>query len=55
MRIRIETALEQIIQSDDIKISELAEKMGFGDNPQYFSKAFKKMTGYSPSEYKKLD
>ena len=52
-RIRIETAIEIIETESDVKIFELAEKIGFGDNSQYFSQVFKKQTGYTPSEYKR--
>lgn len=31
---------------------EIAESLGYGDNPQYFSKVFKKYTGFTPSEFK---
>ncbi|AEI43094.1 response regulator transcription factor [Paenibacillus mucilaginosus] len=54
LRSRIELALEKIRRSSEqLTISELAEKTGFGDNTPYFSKIFKRYTGYSPSEYRK--
>jgi two-component system response regulator YesN len=53
MRIRMEKAKELIV-NNDYKIYEIAEKIGFADNTQYFSQVFKKYTGYTPSEYKKL-
>ncbi len=34
------------------KVSEVAQKVGF-DNFSYFSTVFKRMTGYSPNEYKR--
>lgn len=52
MRTRIEKAVEMIEASEDIKVFELAERLGFGDNPQYFSQVFKKYTGQTPSEYR---
>jgi two-component system response regulator YesN len=52
-RIRIEKAIEMIETESDVKIFELAEKIGFGDNSQYFSQVFKKQTGFTPSEYKR--
>lgn len=52
-RIRIEKAIEMIEKEKDLKIFELAEKVGFGNNPQYFGQVFKKYTGMTPSEYKK--
>lgn len=54
MRKRMELAIEIMGQMEDIKVFELAEQTGFGDNPQYFSKVFKKYTGYTPSEFKML-
>lgn len=53
MRLRIEKALELIEASSDVKVFELAEQLGFGDNPQYFSQVFKKYTGQTPTEYRK--
>lgn len=54
VKARIEQAKRRIEQSDDVRIFEIAEEIGFGNNPQYFSQVFKKHTGYSPSEYKRL-
>lgn len=53
MKVRIEKAKELIQRSDDVLVFEMAEQLGFGNNPKYFSQVFKKYTGYSPSEYKK--
>ncbi|WP_158638600.1 response regulator transcription factor [Metabacillus litoralis] len=53
--VRINKAIEQIQSMDDVKVFTIAETIGFGDNPQYFSQVFKKITGYSPSEYKKVN
>ena len=38
----------------DIKISELAEQIGYPADGQYFAKVFKKNTGVVPSEYRKI-
>lgn len=35
------------------KVSAISDKLGF-DNPNYFSIVFKRMTGHSPRDYKKL-
>ncbi|MBP1961543.1 response regulator transcription factor [Paenibacillus aceris] len=51
--VRIKKAMELIKSNDDVKMFELAEQLGFGDNPQYFSQVFKKIAGCAPSEYKK--
>jgi two-component system response regulator YesN len=53
-KIRIENAIEHISEMEDVKIVSLAEMIGFGDNPQYFSQVFKKYTGYTPTEYRKV-
>ncbi|WP_312094665.1 response regulator transcription factor [Niallia sp.] len=50
-KLRIEKAVEIILKMDDVKVGMLAEMIGFGNNPQYFSQVFKKHTGYTPSEY----
>lgn len=51
IRIRMEKAKELLAQTT-LKNYEIAERVGFGD-PHYFSIAFKKMTGKSPTEYAK--
>jgi len=48
---RIKKAKE-LIKSGKYKSYEVAEMVGIPD-PHYFSKLFKKFTGYSPSEFKK--
>jgi two-component system response regulator YesN len=52
-RLRVDRAIELLQLNSDIKIFELADQIGFGDNPQYFSQVFKKQTGCTPSEYKR--
>ncbi|OPH58665.1 DNA-binding response regulator [Paenibacillus ferrarius] len=52
--VRIKKAMDLIKHNEDVKMFELAEQLGFGDNPQYFSQVFKKIAGCAPSEYKKL-
>lgn len=54
MKARIKQATELMTRDPDIKIFEMAELLGFGDNPQYFSQVFKKQMGCTPSEYMKL-
>ncbi|PFO09731.1 DNA-binding response regulator [Bacillus sp. AFS076308] len=53
-KIRIEKALDYILTMDEVKVGTLAEMIGFGNNPQYFSQVFKKYTGYTPSEYRRV-
>lgn len=55
VKVRMEKAIELIRQMDDVKVFELAEMLGFGENPQYFGQVFKKYTGFTPSEYKKTN
>ncbi len=50
---RIEKARAYIAENGDVKMVTLADMVGFGDNPQYFSQVFKKYTGYTPSDYRK--
>ncbi|MBZ4665183.1 response regulator [Mahella sp.] len=52
-RIRIEQAKKFMLSKPNASINEIACKVGFGDNPQYFSQVFKKFTDMTPSEYKK--
>lgn len=43
-----------MVFNPDIRISELAEQIGYPADGQYFAKVFKKYTGMVPSEYRKL-
>ncbi|WP_223588054.1 response regulator transcription factor [Neobacillus bataviensis] len=49
---RMEKAME-LFQKTDLKTYEVAGRIGYS-NPQYFSSSFKKYTGFSPIEFKKL-
>lgn len=49
--IRMQKARE-LLEHTDLKNYEIAEKVGFND-PHYFSTAFKRITGKSPTEYAK--
>ena len=48
-RIRMEEA-KKLLRTTNLKNYEIAERVGFAD-PHYFSVAFKKATGKSPSEW----
>lgn len=48
---RIARAKEFIENSGTDRIQDIAERVGFGNNPQYFSQLFKKKTGITPSAY----
>ena len=47
------TAAKGYFDSTNKNITEVASAVGY-DNSLYFSRVFKKYTGYSPSEYKKM-
>lgn len=52
-RVRLEHAMKQMKMRRDASVSEIAEEIGFGDNPKYFSLVFKKYTGLTPSEFRR--
>ena len=43
----------KLLLKSDLSVSEVSDKLNF-DDPNYFSKAFKKKTGVTPASYKKL-
>lgn len=49
--IRIQKAKELLASQEEEKIQNIAEHIGCGNNPQYFSQLFKKVTGMTPSAY----
>ena len=49
--VRIRNACE-LLKKKNCLVGEVAELVGYS-NPYYFSKVFKKSTGYSPAEYRK--
>ncbi|MDQ1003473.1 YesN/AraC family two-component response regulator [Neobacillus niacini] len=53
MQYRMNRAMELIAQTNHLKICDVAEKIGFKNNPAYFSRAFKKFTGVTPLTYQK--
>jgi len=50
MGLRVERALE-LLQRSPIKVKEVARRVGI-DDPYYFSRMFKRMTGEPPSDRK---
>nr|WP_288827472.1 response regulator [uncultured Clostridium sp.] len=50
---RIQKAKQLLSEGRSEQIQWIAEKVGCGNNPQYFSQIFKKNTGMSPSAYVK--
>ena len=53
-RQRIERAKYLIQTMGDYKFYKVADQIGLGNNPHYFSKLFKKYTGMTPREYKRF-
>ncbi|MFS1512059.1 helix-turn-helix domain-containing protein [Chengkuizengella sp. SCS-71B] len=51
---RIKKAKKMLEKSKQIKIQKVAKCIGYGNNSYYFSKVFKKHTGFSPREYKSM-
>ncbi len=49
---RIEMAKRLLVYNPDMKIANLTELVGYPQDGQYFSKAFRKVCGKTPSEYK---
>lgn len=49
---RVHLAQKLLKFNPDLKISYLAEMVGYLPDGQYFSKAFKKVTGITPTEYR---
>ena len=50
LRVKLATLM---LKDTGLTISEIVERLGFSDNA-HFDKMFKKLTGYSPNEYRKL-
>lgn len=50
-RTRIEKAKRLIIHPHNCNIHKVAEAVGFGGNPRYFSQVFKKYTGLTPTQF----
>lgn len=50
---RIEEAKRLLVSRKDITVQEVAEAVGCGNNPQYFSLLFKKHTGSTATDYVK--
>lgn len=46
-------AAKRMLRESNLSITQIADKLAF-DSPNYFSKTFKKLTGFTPLQYKKL-
>ena len=51
MKMKISRAKE-LLRAGDMTVSDISDRLSF-DNPNYFSKVFKKTVGQTPSKYKK--
>lgn len=49
--LRMETAARLLKKKEELNVYEIAEQVGFGNNPQYFSTVFKKYYGKTPKEF----
>ncbi|THF75015.1 response regulator [Cohnella fermenti] len=49
--VRIEKAKETLSKHPEMKTYEVGERVGYSD-PAYFNKVFKKVTGFTPKEYR---
>lgn len=50
-RVRVERAKELLCKSDSGHVYEVAQQVGCGNNPQYFSQIFKRTCKMTPTEY----
>ena len=44
---------KRMLRESNLSVTQIADKLSF-DSPNYFSKIFKKLTGFTPLQYKKL-
>ena len=51
-RLKIERA-KRLLRETSATVTQISENLAF-DTPNYFSKTFKKLTGYTPLQYKKI-
>ncbi len=52
LRLKISQA-KKLLRESDMSVSEISETFSF-DSPNYFTKTFKRLTGYTPLQYKKI-
>ncbi|MNW17971.1 HTH-type transcriptional activator Btr [compost metagenome] len=52
-RERINRSKELMFRESDIKMHEIAQRVGF-DSPSYFSSVFRRIEGLSPEQFKKI-
>lgn len=51
-RLKIDRA-KRMLRETNLSVTQISETLSF-DSPNYFAKAFKKTTGYTPSRYRKM-
>ena len=51
-RLKIDRA-KRMLRETSLSVAQIADKLAF-DTPNYFTKTFKKLTGYTPSRYRKM-
>lgn len=54
LQLRMEKAKEMLLSSSDMMVKDIASIVGYSDSV-YFSKVFKKATGYYPTQYRKIN
>lgn len=47
------TEAKKLLRETELNVTQIAETLAF-DTPNYFTKTFKKITGYTPMQYKKM-
>ncbi len=52
VKMKVQKAKE-MLRETDLSVAAISDKLSF-DSPNYFSKTFKKITGYTPSTYRKM-
>ena len=52
VKMKVQKAKE-MLRETDLSVATISDKLSF-DSPNYFSKTFKKITGYTPSTYRKM-
>jgi YesN/AraC family two-component response regulator len=50
-RQRMEKAKQLLLIYNSSNIKDVANEVGFGNNPRYFSQVFKRYTGLTPTEF----